>query len=251
MKPNLVYTILGLLLFILCAITVAVFNREFSSQAQKPRTIAEDGVTILYDPEYNQTKDFPCPKLQADVLAKLPPGYTIMDYIYKIDGVALSTFHRDVTSSQYIHKTKHPVYTLILYKYGGELLSICPGSNKTYPFVWSNIVNMHGYPGTAFLFDSDLLHAGCFNQCKKRKVIQYKVCHKDDLGQLAHLQGVRAQKRETCNMSLYTLCMRKLSYYFEFPINYVLYPFMIKRESTDTLVGQIQSWIPLSYYNNV
>ena len=72
-----------------------------------------------------------------------------MDYIYKINDGALSTFHRDVTSS----KTIYPVYTLILYKYDGELLSVCPSSNTTYPFVTSRIVNVEGKSGTCFLFD--------------------------------------------------------------------------------------------------
>ena len=255
MKRSYKYSIVALL-FVALLFVALLFIPEFQENATKrtrtrTRTLENDGLTILYDPQYNQTTDFPCNKLKNDVLAKLPPGYVIMDYTYKIEGGALSTFHRDVTSSKNIYKTKHPVFTLILYKYGGELLSVCPGSNQTYPFVWSNIVNISGAPGTAFLFDCDLLHAGCQNECRERVVFQYKVCHKDDLGKLGHLQGVRAQKREECRMSMYSRVMRKLSYMFEFPVNYLLYPLMIKRENADTLVGQIQAWIPISYYNNV
>ena len=166
-------------------------------------------------------------------------GYTFVDYVYKIQNVALSTFHRDVTSSKNIYKTAHPVYTLILYKSGGDLLSVCPGSNKSYPFVWSNIVNISGEPGTAFLFDCDLLHAGCTNQCQKRDVIQYKICHVDDLDKLPHLQGVRANKTDVCEITTKGKIMRKLSYLFEFPINYVFYPLMIKRENSDSIIGKI------------
>jgi hypothetical protein len=86
------------------------------------------------------------------------------------------------------------VYTLILYKNEGELLSLCPRSNQTYPFVWSSIVNVKGKRGTAFLFDCDLLHAGCTNYCKEREVIQYKICHHDDLNKLKHLQGIKKNK---------------------------------------------------------
>ena len=89
--------------------------------------------------------------LEQDTLSKLPEGYQFMDYVYIIKNNALSTFHRDVTSSK---NTSHPVYTLILYKSEGELLSVCPGSAKTFPFVWSKIVNINSKKGTAFLFDS-------------------------------------------------------------------------------------------------
>ena len=45
--------------------------------------------------------------------------------------------------------------------------------------------------------------------------------------------------------------MRKLSYYFQLPINSILYPLMIKREDKNTIIGKIQSVIPITYYNNV
>ena len=44
--------------------------------------------------------------------------------------------------------------------------------------------------------------------------------------------------------------VRKLSYFFEFYINYIFYPFMIKKESSDTFIGKIQSIVPINYYNN-
>jgi hypothetical protein len=214
-------------------------------------TLSKDGFCVLYDPQYNSTDGIPRGRLHDDVLSVLPPGYTFIDYIYKINDGALSTFHRDVTSSQNIYRTTHPVYTLILYKYDGELLSVCPHSNQTYPFVWSRILNISGKAGTAFLFDSELLHAGRANKCRKRRVIQYKLCHTDDLGKLAHLHGVRAEKMDVCKLSPYNDMVRKLSYYFEMPINCVLYPFMIRRENTNTLIGKLQSFIPMQYYNNL
>ena len=134
---------------------------ECVKQSIKTRNITNDGFCVLYNPNYAiNTTSYPCQQLQNDVLEKLPEGYIFIDYVYKISNVSLSTFHRDVTSSKYIYNTKYPIYTLILYKYDGDLLSVCPGSNKTYPFVWSSIINIHGKSGSAFLFDSDLLHAG-------------------------------------------------------------------------------------------
>lgn len=224
---------------------------ESSSVSKKNRSLDVDDFCVLQNDNYLNTIDMPCAELKKDALGKLPEGYQFLDYVYKIKNVALSTFHRDVTSSKNVYKTNHPVYTLILYKSEGELLSVCPGSAKTFPFVWSRIVNVSGKPGTAFLFDCDLLHAGCINNCRERDVIQYKICHQDDVEKLKHLQGVRMTKTDKCEITTPGKVMRKLSYIFEFPINYMFYPLMIKRENSDSLIGKIQSFVPLQYYNNV
>jgi hypothetical protein len=198
----------------------------------------------------NNTIDIPCPELRRDVLNCLPDGYEFIDYVYKIKDVALSTFHRDVTSSQRIYQTEHPVYTVILYKYDGDLLSLCPKSHTTYPFVFSKIVTVNGLSGTTFIFDCDILHAGCVNNCKRRELIQYKVCHKDDLTKLSSLIGTRIDKKGVCKINSYDRIVRKMSYFFEFPINYMFYPLMIKRENTNSIIGKIQSYIPIDFYNN-
>jgi len=211
--------------------------------------LEKDGICTLYDQRYKNTIDRPCYELQQDVLDILP-DYVFIDYVYKINNTSLSTFHRDVTSSQFIYKTKYPIYTLILYKYSGELLSVCPGSHHSYPFVWSTIVNVSGKAGTAFLFNSDVLHAGRTNQCKERKVIQYKLCHKEDIHILTHLQGISLDKTDICKDDVWTSIKRKMSYFLEFPINYIAYPLMIKREDKNTIVGKLQSLIPLQFYNN-
>jgi hypothetical protein len=229
------------------------FFEEFENMEEslKNRTIENDGFRILYDPNYSiETVKKPSFKLKNDVLSILPKDYIFIDYVYQIKNIALSTFHRDVTSSHYLYKTKYPIYTLILYKYDGYLLSVCPKSNQTYPFVWSRIVNLKGKSGTAVLFDSELLHAGYHNNCKKRELIQYKICHKDDLHLLKHLIGIDVIKNEKCHQSVFTSFMKKMSYYFEMPINYFLYPIMTKRHKNNTITGKIQYFIPISYYNN-
>lgn len=251
-KKNVNINKINYLLFIIICILLyyAIEFTEDLNTVINTRTIKSDGFCVLYDETYCDTTSYPCKKLQHDVLNALPDNYVFIDYIYKIKNVALSTFHRDITSSKNIYKTNYPVYTLILYKYDGELLSVCPGSNHTYPFVWSNILNIDGKKGTAFLFDCDLLHAGRVNYCKYREIIQYKLCHKTDLKKLEHLQGIHKTKSEKCIMSFTNKCMRKLSYYMEFPINYFFYPLMTKRENPNTFIGLLQSFIPISYYNN-
>lgn len=140
---------------------IIYYNIEYYENYKKSikiRTIEKDGFCVLYNPIYSiKTIDYPCNELKNNVLNMLPQDYIFIDYIYKINNTSLSTFHRDVTSSQKIHKTNYPVYTLILYKYDGELLSLCPNSHKSYPFVWSRILNIDGKSGTAFLFDCEIL----------------------------------------------------------------------------------------------
>ena len=244
------------LLLVLLLVYILYYNEEEyenSLVSLRTRSLEKDGFCVLYDPLYSKYKKNSCSPSEMlihDVLGKLPPDYVFINYVYKINNTSLSTFHRDVTSSKHIFDTIHTVYTLILYNYHGELLSVCPGSNKTYPFVDSKIVNICGNPGTAFLFDSDLLHAGRINNCEYRNVVQYKLCHKDDLHKLQHLHNVNIEKNEKCTHNLYNEIIRKLSYFFEFPINYFAYPLMLKRENTNSFIGFIQSFISLSYYNN-
>lgn len=211
------------------------------------RSLLKDGFCVLNNEKYLYDIDL----LKNDVLKIVPINYIFLDYSYTIKNSALSTFHRDVTSSKNIYKTKHPVYTVILYKYSGDLLSVCPNSDKTFPFVNSNIVNINGEKGTVFIFDCDLLHAGCINYCKYREITQYKICHKEDEKILNHLNNITINKVDMCKNEFYDNLLRKLSYFFEFPINYIFYPLMIKRENTNTLIGKIQSFIPITFYNNI
>lgn len=242
------------ILLIVILIYILFYIHEYEEtylESIELRTLKMDGFCVLFDPIYSKnTTTWPCKELETCVLQCLPEGYKFMDYIYKINNVSLSTFHRDVTSSQHNYKTEFPVYTVILYKYSGELLSVCPGSHDSYPFVWSHIVNINGEDGTVFLFNSDLLHAGRINNCKYREVLQYKVCHINDLEKLSHLHGVRMDKKDVCVNSYLNLFLRKLSYYFEMPINYIFYPLMVKKEKEDTLIGRLQKNLPLQFYNN-
>lgn len=246
--------LISYIIILLIIIYLLYYSTEYYEDyrvSMNKRTIETDGFCVLYNPEYSsRTIDYPCNMLVNDVLKLLPKDYMFIDYVYKIKNVSLSTFHRDVTSSKHIYKTNYPVYTLILYKYDGELLSLCPGSNKTYPFVLSKIVNIKGKSGVAFLFDCDVLHAGMINNCKYRNVIQYKICHKSDLPKLKMLSGVYKEKTEKCVNNLYVKIIRKLSYFFEMPINYFAYPLMIKRQEKNSIIGKIQSLIPINYYNN-
>jgi hypothetical protein len=256
-KKNKKLIIFGYFIGIIVLYYILFYSQEYSFHykdiCNHSIRLEKDGLCILYNPIYaKETNGKPCSLLEIDILRELPQGYKFIDYIYKIENSSLSTFHRDVTSSQRIFKTKYTVYTVILYKYDGELFSFCPGSNHTYPFTWSRIINIHGYKGTVFLFDSDILHAGGEPIGIKREVIQYKVCHRDDLELLTDLIGVRMEKKEEKKSSFHfgKRLLRKISYFFEMPINTFLYPFMLKRENSNHWIGKIQNYIPISFYNN-
>lgn len=241
------------ILFLFLLIFLIFYYQEIQLTIyQQKYDLEKDGLCVLYNPIYSkETTNKPCKLLETDILRELPHGYQFIDYIYKIENNSLSTFHRDVTSSKQIFKTKHTVYTVILYKYDGELFSFCPGSNHTYPFTWSRIVNISGFKGTVFLFDSDILHAGANHIGNRREVIQYKVCHRDDLQYLISLIGVYVEKKEELQKrTIWIQFLRKMSYFFEMPINTFLYPLMLKREKSNHWIGILQNFIPISFYNN-
>jgi hypothetical protein len=209
------------------------------------RTINKDGFVVF---ENMSDQD-----LKRETLSFLPKDYIFIKYKYNIKNTSLYTFHRDVTSSQYIYDTEYPIYTLIKYNYDGQLLSLCPGSNYSYPFTYSNIVNIHGTKGTCFLFNSDVLHAGCLdclNNNTHRSAVQYKICHINDLSKLTHLNNVNVKKdNDKANVNVYTHFMRKMSYFMEFPINYFLYPIMEQKKYSG-VIGFFQTFIPIRFYNN-
>ena len=270
-----------ILFFILLIFSFMYYENEINETIDyeniQKYNIQTDGIQILYDQngaigpltQLNQngsighlvqlnsgfirTTEITDDKLKQDALSILPSDYIFLDYIYNISGNSLSTFHRDVTSSSKIYNTEYPVYTMIIYKTDGELLSFCPNSHTSYPFVWSNIVNITGKGGTAFVFDSELLHAGSIDNCENRKAVQYKICHKNDVSKLSHLNGVNAKKESVCTVSPLTKWIyhifRKMSYYFELPINTGFYPIMIEKQ--DGIIGWVQDIIPIKYYNNI
>jgi hypothetical protein len=248
-KKNIIFIFIFIIILYIIYYSIE-FDEYFLTSIYK-RTLDKDGFIILYDKEYTNINTIPTNKLIDDVLKKLPKNYIFLDYYYKIENTVLSTFHRDVTSSQYLFKTKYPVYTLILYKYDGCLLSVCPGSHNTYPFVNSHILNINGYRGTCFLINSELLHAGCNSSCEKRELIQYKICHKDDFEKLNNLNGIHIIKKNIINNNcgdILNKIARKTSYFFEFPINYIFNPLLIKKN--DGIIGKIQDYVPLKFYNN-
>jgi len=235
----------GICLFISAIVLYIIFfcveHTETSVYSEKYRNLKTDGFLVFSEhPENNRT----------ETLKKLPGGYKFLDYSYVIKNSTISTFHRDVTSSQTMYNTNYPVYTLIIYKNEGRLLSICPGSHETNPFVHSQIINITGPKNTCILFDCDILHAGCFNECKEREIVQYKIAHHDDDLLLKHLNNVHIVKEENdCDDSVYNHFLRKCSFFFEMPINTVFYP-LFQKKHEDGVLSKLQQYGGTQFYYN-
>ncbi len=190
--------------------------------------------------------------IAPEVLSKLPDGYVLMDYYYYIKGCSLSTFHRDVTSGQKYFQTHYPTYTVIMYEYAGDFLSICPHSHQQFPFVWQRPVVVSGETNTIVIFNADMLHCGTINQVgDKRKVLQFKVVHSDDYERLTALDNIRLEKKEDCGKVSYAseFAMRLLSFHFAWLFNSVCYPLM-QRKLPGGVGGLLQNLVPISFYNN-
>lgn len=166
------------------------------------------------------------------VLSRLPKGYEFLPYKYTIEGCTLSTFHRDVTSSKHVFKTKHPVYTFIVYDYADAPLALCPGSHRTTPILLSPPVKVNA---RSVLFDCDVVHAGALNPHRKpRRAVQYKIAHVDDHKKLKHLSGISKKVGGDCNKTnMYTdFILRKLSLLFSCPINHLFTGHLQERKSS-------------------
>lgn len=207
------------------------------SNLARSLTLSADGVEL-----------FPIFDKQA-VLQRLPVGYEFLDYRYSITGCSLSTFHRDVTSSPFLFKTRHPVYTLISYGSEGKLLSVVPGSQASVPFVWGAPRVIDSTQAKAVLFHCDVLHAGVISRDPQRLAVQYKIAHRNDLPLLAELQGIDVDKRETTSIALgYEWLSRKLSLMFPFLINHVFTRYL-QRQSNTLLNRLLLTVFGRSFYN--
>jgi hypothetical protein len=195
------------------------------------RTLDQDGYIVLQN------------AVKKNVIHNLPDSsnYVYLKYKYIIRGCSLSTFHRDVTSSSYIYKTKHPVYTYIEYtnETREPLLSVCPGSHKSTPFLYSSPLTIWGQGKTGILFHCDLVHAGAINRLGPlRYAEQYKIAHKDDLATLEHLQNIHMEKDGKCDISpWYEYMSRRVSWIFSHIANHHFTSYLQTRP--DTHIGKM------------
>ena len=180
-----------------------------------------------------------------DPLDYLDHGYVLMNYKYVLEGPALSTYHRDVTSSKTVFKTRHPTYTFLKYNYDGQFLSVCPGSHVAWTCELP--ITLSGRRGDGVLFNCDLVHGGIQGPTC-RVATQYKIVHHDDLHLLRHLDGVDVCKRGIAVASWKEICMRITSYIFLVPIQW--FAGSLLHRQYEGVLGFIQRLIPINHYNN-
>ena len=201
-----------LIIIIILNLINNIWLKEIIDNDTEYRNLNDDGYIVFRNKVNNN-----------HILEKLPKNYVFLDYKYTIHGCTLSTFHRDVTSSKYIFNSKYPIYTYIVYNNKGPLLSVCPGSHLTSPFLYSKPLTIIGNnKNTSILFDCDLVHAGALNNLgDSRYAVQYKIAHKDDLNKLTHLFNKDTKKIGKCNISKnYEIFSRKASILFSYIINH-------------------------------
>ncbi len=125
----------------------------------------------------------------------LGDSYNLIDYMYVIEDSAIHTYHRDYTSSKQYNNLEYPSYTMILYLDENSEengLNVIPKSHidnaQFYTFDYSLKLNFK--KGTSIIFDANLLHCGtAIKNNIKRKCIQFKIIHKDDISKMPHLQN--------------------------------------------------------------
>ena len=168
-------------ILITCLALFFILSAETKLDISIPTSLEKDGFIVLRDATLK------------DAITNLPKDYVVLPYKYTIYGCSLSTFHRDVTSSPYIYNTRHPVYTFIQYndivrnpddntpETSIDLLSVCPGSHKTTPFLYSSPLSISVTPNSAgikrgsksantcVLFHCDLVHAGAIRDFPERR----------------------------------------------------------------------------------
>lgn len=192
--------------------------------------------------------------VKEQILSELPDDYIFLNYKYTIQNTMLYTYHRDVTSSQSFQNLTHPAYTLILYLYDGNFLNICPGSNDTIFPTKPHVIS--GEYGTCVLFNSDCVHAANIDHIGERLCIQYKICHKDDVMKLEHLQGKIISKlnNNTNSYMFFDYCVLQLMSFLSF----ITIPLMdiksigkfIERRQHNPLVDLLSSFTGIQFYNN-
>lgn len=220
--------------------SVAAYFWYFYPTSHKKSTLFEHGYIVIP----------PTDDVEKTVYRILGRNYEFLDYKYTIQGTALPTFHRDVTSGQRYCGTKLATYTAIQYDFDGDFLSICPNSHWHYPFTLTKPHNISGKKNTVVLFNSDVLHAGMPNKVGEKRIAhQYKIVYNNDLQHMNHLQGIRVIKKEEGLNPWLTWFLRQCSFHGAWFVSIAL-PSCLQRRHKRGIIHYLQNLVPLSFYNN-
>jgi hypothetical protein len=145
--------------------------------------------------------------------------------------------------------TKYSTYTVVLYEYDGDFLSVVPNSHSQYPLIFGKPYKLRGKKNTVVLFDSDILHAGVINAYgTRRSVLQFKVVHIDDLSHCTELNKINVNKTRIDTINPYfEMFLRQCSLHFACIINNKSVAYLSQKKMDDSIIQQL---IPIKFYNN-
>lgn len=125
---------------------------------------------------------------------KLGEGYQFMDYVWMIMKSNVHTCHRDNNGLFFNPGQKHHSYTILFYLEDMDsCLDVIPKSHKSmfqHSVNWTDETKrIKCNPGSAILFNANLIHTGSFNKKPNNMRIQMKITHKDDFEAIKYYQN--------------------------------------------------------------
>tara|TARA_X000000950_G_scaffold270522_1_gene350418 strand:- start:1012 stop:1881 length:870 start_codon:yes stop_codon:yes gene_type:complete len=128
------------------------------------------------------------------ITEKLGDGYQFMDYVWMIMKSNVHTCHRDNNGLFFNSGQKHNSYTILFYLEDMDsCLDVIPKSHKN---IYDNSISFTDEtkrvkcsPGSAILFNANLVHTGSFNRKPNNMRIQMKISHKDDFEKISYYQN--------------------------------------------------------------
>jgi len=196
--------------------------------------------------QYNYNKIHPI--VEKKILKLLPNNYIFLNYSYEIKDTSIYTFHRDLTSSKSFNNLTYPSYTLIIYFYKGNHLSLCKKSQNI-SYIIPQPYTIYGNIGQCILFDADLVHASALSYNTKRYCRQYKIAHKYDVKKLNKLNGKWIKKTGSPRIiTTIDKIIRMLShkYIFLFDIKYI--GSLIERKHNNKIINFISKKLKLTFF---
>lgn len=120
--------------------------------------------------------------------------YIFMDYIWMIMKSNVHTCHRDNNGLFFNETQKYDSYTILFYLEDMDsCLDVLPKSHKN---MYEHSINLTDEtkhikcnPGSAILFNANLIHTGSFNKKPDNARIQMKISHKNDIKSLNYYQN--------------------------------------------------------------
>lgn len=221
-----IFTIL--ILIILFVVLVSIMSRYFVTEYVENAenvNILNDGFLVMdnmltpkqitkfselaKNGEYIKIKEeiMNSPYINERISQTLGPDYKFMDYVWMIMKSNVHTCHRDNNGMFFNPSQKHHSYTILFYLEDMEsCLDVVPKSHKNqyeHAINWTDVTQkLKCNPGSAVLFNANLVHTGSFNKKPDNMRIQMKITHKDDFDSIKYYQNFNKYANKSNNVPL-------------------------------------------------